>query len=51
MLAKVWEITGSSVYMFHYLCQDQALAAKSFEKIDKNVKCHFLSFSPTLNVG
>ena len=29
----------------------QTLAAKSFEKIDKNVKCQILSFSPTLNAS
>ena len=28
-------------HMFCYLCQVQTLPIKSFEKIDKNVKCHF----------
>ena len=37
--------------MFHYLCCDLDLGCYSFEQIDKNVKCHFLSFSPTPNAS
>ena len=50
-------MTGSSVYTCSHLSThvplsvlDETLVA-SFEKIDKTVKCHFLSFSPTLNAG
>ena len=35
--------------LLHTLYQNETLAAKSFEKIDKNAKCHSLLLSPTLN--
>ena len=35
--------------VLYYLYQNWTLSIKSFEKIDKNVKYYFLSFSPTLN--
>ena len=37
--------------ILHTQYQNYTLATKGFEKIIKNVKCHFLSFSPTLNAG
>ena len=52
MLVKVWEMIDSSVYTCSPTCvETTTLVAKSLEKIDKNVKCHFLSFSPTLNAS
>ena len=35
----------------HTPYQNESLAAKCFEKIDKNAKCYSLSLSPTLNTG
>ena len=40
---------GSSAYTCSTIYVKMTLATKGFEKIDKNMKCHFLLFSPTLN--
>ena len=47
--SEKWQADLSSYPSHTY--QNWTLAAKSFEKNDKNVKYHFFSFSPTLNAG